>query len=103
MNQVRDLVMMNQNVLLTAGLTMILPLFYCLTLSTRRSTFLWGKAWYPIAVLDDLNPDIIHQATLLGKDFVFWRSTPSLTAWTITDNACSHRLAPLSEGMIIDT
>jgi phenylpropionate dioxygenase-like ring-hydroxylating dioxygenase large terminal subunit len=64
---------------------------------------LWGKAWYPIAVLDDLNPDIIHQATLLGKDFVFWRSTPSLTAWTITDNACSHRLAPLSEGMIIET
>ena len=62
------------------------------------TSFQWTKQWYPLAVADYLDPQRPHAMQLLGKDIVLWRDGTG--SWRCFEDACPHRLAPLSEGRI---
>jgi phenylpropionate dioxygenase-like ring-hydroxylating dioxygenase large terminal subunit len=64
----------------------------------KEEVFQWTKQWYPVAVVDFLDPSRPHAIQLLGKDLVLWRD--SLSKWSIFEDCCPHRLAPLSEGRV---
>lgn len=63
-----------------------------------EETFQWIKQWYPIAVIEFLDPSRPQALQLLGKDVVIWRD--SAKQWHCFADACPHRLAPLSEGRV---
>ena len=88
--------------------------------STAASTstadgFDWVNQWYPLAPLQDLDPNAPNKLTLLGMDIVVWRSrgpgiSSSLGArgmvgsrWNAFRDVCPHRLVPLSEGRLDST
>ncbi|MEQ8538987.1 MAG: Rieske 2Fe-2S domain-containing protein [Coleofasciculus sp. D1-CHI-01] len=60
--------------------------------------FQWTKQWYPMAVVEFLDPSRPHPIQLLGKDLVLWRDGSG--QWRCFEDACPHRLAPLSEGRV---
>jgi len=60
--------------------------------------FQWTKQWYPVAVVDFLDPSCPHALQLLGKDIVLWRDGSG--QWRCFEDSCPHRLAPLSEGRV---
>lgn len=66
--------------------------------SGEATTFQWTKQWYPIAVVDFLDPTRPHALQLLGKEVVIWRDATH--QWRCFEDACPHRLAPLSEGRV---
>lgn len=86
-----------------------------------EGTFEWSKQWYALAVLDNLDKERPHKAKLLGKDVVIWYdgavdgATRTSTRkqrgtkvrgeghWRVFEDACPHRLAPLSEGRVEET
>ncbi|KAG2502238.1 hypothetical protein HYH03_000724 [Edaphochlamys debaryana] len=53
---------------------------------------------YPVFPTDFLDVSRPHPFTLLGKDLVLWRDGSG--TWRAFEDACPHRLAPLSEGRI---
>ena len=59
----------------------------------------WQQAWYPVAYLDDLDPNRPTPFTLLGRDLVIWFDATT-ARWRAFADACPHRLVPLSEGRI---
>ncbi|OWY64909.1 (2Fe-2S)-binding protein [cyanobacterium TDX16] len=67
---------------------------------TKEETeiFQWTKQWYPVAVVDFLDPSCPHAIQLLGKELVLWRDGSS--QWRCFEDFCPHRLAPLSEGRV---
>ncbi|GAB4277923.1 MAG: Rieske 2Fe-2S domain-containing protein [Oscillatoriaceae cyanobacterium] len=67
---------------------------------TDRETelFAWRKQWYPVAVVEFLDSSRPHGMQLLGKDMVLWRDRTG--KWRCFEDACPHRLAPLSEGRV---
>ncbi len=67
--------------------------------SNDFSQFDFHKHWYPIAVQEFLDPKKPHPVQLLGKDLVIWKDMRS-GAWNVFDDACPHRLVPLSEGRV---
>ena len=64
-------------------------------------TFNWKKNWYPIALEDRTDKTKPFEFTLLGNSLVIWWDKLN-NEWCSTDNQCSHRLTPLSEGRITD-
>ncbi|CAN6303113.1 unnamed protein product [Urochloa humidicola] len=68
---------------------------------SRQEQFDWLDQWYPFAPVGDLDPCVPHGKTVLGLAVVAWfdRGTGE---WRVFDDACPHRLAPLSEGLIDD-
>uniref|UniRef100_A0A0D9W0C7 Rieske domain-containing protein n=1 Tax=Leersia perrieri TaxID=77586 RepID=A0A0D9W0C7_9ORYZ len=71
--------------------------------------FDWLDQWYPIAPVCDLDPRAPHGKTVLGLRIVAWfdRTVSGDAAagdgeWRVFDDACPHRLAPLSEGRVDD-
>ena len=62
------------------------------------SSFQWTKQWYPVAVIDSLDATRPHSIQLLGKNLVLWRDDSE--TWRCFEDACPHRLAPLSEGRV---
>jgi phenylpropionate dioxygenase-like ring-hydroxylating dioxygenase large terminal subunit len=64
----------------------------------NEELYQWTKQWYPVAVVDFLDSSRIHKTQLLGKDIILWRDGSG--KWRCFDNACPHRLAPLSEGRV---
>lgn len=60
--------------------------------------FQWTQQWYPVAVVEFLDPKRPHAIQLLGKELVMWRD--QLGEWHCFENRCPHRLAPLSEGRV---
>ncbi|NEP11404.1 MAG: Rieske 2Fe-2S domain-containing protein [Symploca sp. SIO2C1] len=64
----------------------------------QEETFQWTKQWYPLAVVEFLDPSRPHKIQLLGKELVLWRDGSG--QWACFEDACPHRLAPLSEGRI---
>ncbi len=60
--------------------------------------FQWTKQWYPVAIVEFLDPFRPHSMQLLGKDIVLWRDKQG--KWSCFEDACPHRLVPLSEGRI---
>ncbi|MBD2254179.1 Rieske 2Fe-2S domain-containing protein [Nostoc parmelioides] len=66
--------------------------------SKEENIFQWTKQWYPLAVVEFLDPSRPHAMQLLGKDIVLWRDGSS--QWRCFEDFCPHRLAPLSEGRV---
>ncbi|GFR49784.1 hypothetical protein Agub_g11723 [Astrephomene gubernaculifera] len=60
--------------------------------------FNWFQQWYPVAPLASLDPSRPHPFTLLGQELVLWRDGTG--RWRAFQDACPHRLAPLSEGRV---
>ncbi|XGV99721.1 MAG: Rieske 2Fe-2S domain-containing protein [Leptolyngbya sp. BL-A-14] len=67
-------------------------------LFSEKELFQWSKQWYPIAVVEFLDPTRPHGIQLLGKDLTLWRDGTG--KWRCFEDACPHRLAPLSEGRV---
>ncbi|MBV8884491.1 MAG: Rieske 2Fe-2S domain-containing protein [Chroococcidiopsidaceae cyanobacterium CP_BM_RX_35] len=64
----------------------------------ETGVFQWTKQWYPVAVVDFLDPSRPQAMQLLGKDLVLWRD--GVGKWRCFEDFCPHRLAPLSEGRV---
>ena len=67
-------------------------------ISETQETFQWTKQWYPVAVIECLDPSKPHSIQLLGKNLVLWRDKQG--KWNCFEDLCPHRLVPLSEGRI---
>ncbi|HAC63895.1 MAG TPA: (2Fe-2S)-binding protein, partial [Cyanothece sp. UBA12306] len=65
---------------------------------TEEETFQWTKQWYPMAVVEFLDPSRPHPIQLLGKELVLWRDRHK--QWRCFEDRCPHRLVPLSEGRV---
>lgn len=63
------------------------------------SKFSWRDHWYPVSLVEDLDPNLPTAFQLLGRDLVLWFDNNS-NKWVAFDDKCPHRLAPLSEGRI---
>lgn len=63
------------------------------------SKFSWRDHWYPVSLVEDLDPHLPTPFQLLGRDLVIWKDRNS-GQWSAFDDKCPHRLAPLSEGRI---
>ncbi|CAN1354395.1 Pheophorbide a oxygenase, chloroplastic [Linum perenne] len=61
--------------------------------------FIWKDHWYPVSLIEDLDPALPTPFQLLGRDLVLWFD-PVKQEWVAFDDKCPHRLAPLSEGRI---
>ncbi|CAL8465289.1 g4824 [Coccomyxa elongata] len=68
------------------------------TSGREEGSFVWTKNWYPLAVVEDLNPQKPFATKLLGKDLVIWQDAEK--QWRCFEDVCPHRLAPLSQGRI---
>lgn len=64
----------------------------------EQDTFNWRAQWYPVAVVNDLDPGRPHATKLLGDNYVLMRDADKV--WRCLEDKCSHRLAPLSQGRI---
>ncbi|KAG2674590.1 hypothetical protein I3760_13G143400 [Carya illinoinensis] len=67
--------------------------------SSSGTEFSWRDHWYPVSLLEDLDPNLPTPFQLLGRDLVLWFDR-SAREWVAFDDKCPHRLAPLSEGRI---
>lgn len=61
--------------------------------------FDWAEAWYPVAYIEDLDPQRPTRFTLLEQGIVIWWD-PQASTWRVFEDKCPHRLAPLSEGRV---
>ncbi|KAK9803840.1 hypothetical protein WJX73_006016 [Symbiochloris irregularis] len=64
------------------------------------SQFHWHRAWYPVAPVSHLDPNTPNPVTILGLHFVAWKDKAG--QWRAARDQCPHRLAPLSEGWVVD-
>ncbi|KAG0486135.1 hypothetical protein HPP92_008230 [Vanilla planifolia] len=69
------------------------------SLSTSSESFSWRDHWYPVSLIEDLDPKLPTPFQLLNRDIVLWKD-PNSGEWVAFDDRCPHRLAPLSEGRI---
>lgn len=67
--------------------------------TTQETDFNFFQHWYPVAPLEDLDPQRPTPITLLGQHFVVWQPRGADT-YRVFQDQCPHRLAPLSEGRI---
>ena len=71
-----------------------------------KSQFDWYSHWYPINVVETLDPSKPHAAQLLGMNLVIWNDGVTVDGekqmgdWHVFEDACPHRLGPLSEGRV---
>ncbi|WOL07429.1 pheophorbide a oxygenase, chloroplastic [Canna indica] len=70
--------------------------------SSSEPPFSWRDHWYPVSLVEDLDPSIPTAFQLLNRDLVLWKD-PNSGNWVALDDRCPHRLAPLSEGRIDET
>ncbi|KAH9328154.1 hypothetical protein KI387_000262, partial [Taxus chinensis] len=64
-----------------------------------ENKFNWFEQWYPAAPEYDLDKRVPHAFTVSGLDIVVWWDKKEQT-WSVLDDSCPHRRAPLSEGRI---
>ncbi|VAI83223.1 unnamed protein product [Triticum turgidum subsp. durum] len=67
----------------------------------KDERFDWLDQWYPFAPVEDLDLGAPHGKMVLGIRVVAWYDRGA-GEWLVFDDACPHRLAPLSEGRIDD-
>ncbi|KAH7299823.1 hypothetical protein KP509_24G031300 [Ceratopteris richardii] len=60
--------------------------------------FVWKDHWYPVSLIEDLDPSLPTPFQLLGIELVLWCDREG--NWKAFSDKCPHRLAPLSEGRI---
>jgi Rieske [2Fe-2S] domain len=63
--------------------------------SLSDEKFSWRDNWYPISLVEDLDPRYPTPFQLLNRDLVIWKD-PNSGEWVALDDKCPHRLAPLS-------
>lgn len=56
------------------------------------------RTWVPLASVAELDPDRPTPLQFLGQSYVSYQDNDG--HWVVFDDACPHRLAPLSEGRI---
>ena len=61
--------------------------------------FDWQEVWYPVHYVEDLDKTRPTAFTLLEKKIVIWWEEKN-NQWSVFEDQCPHRLAPLSEGRI---
>ncbi|XP_045821144.1 protochlorophyllide-dependent translocon component 52, chloroplastic-like [Trifolium pratense] len=66
---------------------------------TGSEKFDWYSQWYALMPLCDLDKRAPHAKKVMGIDVVIWWDRNE-GEWKVFDDACPHRLAPLSEGRI---
>uniref|UniRef100_A0A2C9UFS6 Rieske domain-containing protein n=1 Tax=Manihot esculenta TaxID=3983 RepID=A0A2C9UFS6_MANES len=66
---------------------------------TQEEKFDWFSQWYPVMPVCDLDKRVPHAKRVIGFDVVVWWDRNE-SSWKVFDDACPHRLAPLSEGRI---
>lgn len=62
---------------------------------SSSSKFSWRDHWYPVSLVEDLDPRYPTPFQLLNRDLVLWFDN-STSQWVALDDKCPHRLAPLS-------
>lgn len=62
---------------------------------SSSSKFSWRDHWYPVSLVEDLDPRYPTPFQLLNRDLVLWFEN-STSQWVAFDDKCPHRLAPLS-------
>ena len=61
------------------------------------------RTWVPLGSVYELDGQRPNKVEFLGQSYVCFQTNSSdSNSWTVLDDACPHRLAPLSEGRIID-
>ena len=63
-----------------------------------KSSFSWTEQWYVVCLECNAPVDEPFAFQLFDMELVLFRSAPG--CWSVLDDRCSHRLAPLSEGRI---
>ena len=58
------------------------------------------RTWIPIGSIMELNPDRPTRFTFLNQNYISFKKDNNNNEWGVMDDACPHRLAPLSEGRI---
>ena len=66
---------------------------------SSSSKFSWRDHWYPVSLIEDLDPSLPTPFQLLGREIVLWFDN-SKSQWVAFDDKCPHRLAPLSVSAI---
>lgn len=66
---------------------------------SSSSKFSWRDHWYPVSLIEDLDPRLPTPFQLMGRDLVLWNDK-STGSWIAFDDKCPHRLAPLSVSFI---
>lgn len=61
--------------------------------------FDWQEVWYPVHYVEDLDKTRPTSFTLLERNIVIWWDKKN-NQWSVFEDQCPHRLAPLSEGRI---
>ncbi|KAL5765294.1 hypothetical protein ACOSQ2_017888 [Xanthoceras sorbifolium] len=69
------------------------------TKAPDNEKFDWFSAWCPVIPVCDLDKRVPHGKKVLGLDIVVWWDKNE-SSWKVFDDACPHKLAPLSEGRI---
>jgi len=59
----------------------------------------WVDQWYPVMFERDVLDDVPYPFSIFEHKLVLFRTRPG--EYSVLDDRCSHRLAPLSEGRII--
>ena len=61
----------------------------------------WAHTWYPLAFEATADPTQPQRCEILGTRVVFWKGV-GVQEWFAAVDECPHRLAPLSEGRVVD-
>jgi len=72
------------------------------TLPRQQPSFDWARHWYPVAWIEHLDAARPTAIDLLGVKLVIWKD-PVSESWAAAEDACPHRLAPLSQGRVLAT
>ena len=75
----------------------------------KEFPFVWARQWYPLLPIDHLlqqsSNHVPKQLTVLGRNLVIWKSGNNNdngnTQWTVMEDICPHRRAPLSTGKVL--
>jgi phenylpropionate dioxygenase-like ring-hydroxylating dioxygenase large terminal subunit len=70
------------------GNTSSLDTFANEEVQAQEGIFQWTKQWYPVAVVEFLDPSRPHAMQLLGKDIVLWRDGSG--KWRCFEDFCPH-------------
>lgn len=61
---------------------------------STEEPFVWRDHWYPVSLIEDLDPSVPTPFQLLGRELVVWKDPQG--EWRVFLDKCPHRLAPLS-------
>ena len=66
--------------------------------SSQEEAFVWKDHWYPVSLIEDLDPSVPTPFQLLGRELVIWKDPQG--EWRVFLDKCPHRLAPLSVSLV---